>query len=67
MDEEFLRHIQQDKQEFLCDEYSLGRYFWILEDVEPLQEPIPAKGHLNICNYEPEGKLKGANTMNKEW
>ena len=38
MDEEFLKHIQQDKQEFLCGEYSLGRYAWILEDVEPLQD-----------------------------
>ena len=63
MDEEFLNHIRKDKQEFLCGEYSLGRYAWILEDVEPLQEPIPAKGHLNIWNYEPENKMKGANTM----
>lgn len=58
MNEEFLNHIQQDEQEFLCGEYSLGRYAWILEDIEPLQEPIPAKGHLNIWNYEPDDKLK---------
>ena len=52
MDQEFLDRIQKDKQEFLCGEYSLGRYAWILEDVEVLDEPIPAKGHLNIWNYD---------------
>lgn len=52
MDQEFLDMMQKDKQEFLCGEYSLGRYAWILEDVEILEKPIPAKGHLNIWNYE---------------
>ena len=52
MDQEFLDRIQKDKQEFLCGEYSLGRYAWILEDVEVLDKPIPAKGHLNIWNYD---------------
>lgn len=52
MDQEFLGKIQKDKQEFLCGEYSLGRYAWVLEDVEILENPIPAKGHLNIWNYE---------------
>ncbi len=52
MDEEFLNEIEKDKQEFLCGEYSIGRYAWILEDVESLDVPIPAKGHLGIWNYE---------------
>lgn len=52
MDQEFLEKIKKDKQEFLCGEYSLGRYAWILEDVEVLENSIPAKGHLNIWNYE---------------
>jgi hypothetical protein len=46
MDQEFLDKIQKYQQEFLCGEYSLGRYAWILEDVEALDEPIIAKGHL---------------------
>ena len=29
MDQEFLDKIQKDQQEFLCGEYSLGRYAWI--------------------------------------
>ena len=57
MDQGFLKQIEKNKQEFLCGEYSLGRYAWILEDVEVLDVPIPAKGHLNILNYEPK-KIK---------
>lgn len=52
MDQEFLDKIQKDTQEFLCGEYNVGRYAWILEDIEPLEKPIPARGHLNIWNYE---------------
>ena len=52
MNQEFLKKKQKNNQEFLCGEYSLGRYAWILEDIEPLDTPIPAKGHLSIWNYE---------------
>ena len=52
MDQEFLDKIQKDEQEFLCGEYSLGRYAWVLEDIEVLEESISAKGHLNIWNYD---------------
>lgn len=51
MDEEFIKKIQQEKPiEFMCGEYKIGRYAWILEDIEPI-EPISAKGHLGIWNY----------------
>ena len=29
-----------------------GRYAWILADIEVLDNPIKAKGHLSIWNYE---------------
>ena len=51
MDQEFIDEIRKNKQEFLCGEYRLGRYAWILEDIQPLGTPILAKGHLNIWNY----------------
>ncbi len=38
-------------QEYICGEYSEGRYAWILENIEILKEPIKAKGHLSIWNY----------------
>ncbi|WP_300297652.1 ASCH domain-containing protein [Anaerosolibacter sp.] len=34
--------------------YCLERYAWILEDVEILKEPIPAKGKLNLWNFRGE-------------
>ena len=34
MDQEFLDKILNNKQEFLCGEYSLGRYAWILKNIE---------------------------------
>lgn len=51
MDEDFLEKIKKDKKEYLCGEYAVGRYAWILEDISPLDTPIPAKGHLGIWNY----------------
>ena len=48
---EFLDEISKNPQEYLCGEYSLGRYAWVLKDVQVLETPIPAKGHLNIWNY----------------
>ena len=52
MDEEFLKNIKNDRQEYVCGHYELGRYAWVLEDVEILKEPIIAKGKLGIWNYE---------------
>ena len=51
MDQKFIDEIKKNKQEYLCGYYELGRYAWILEDIEILDEPIPAKGQLNIWNY----------------
>jgi hypothetical protein len=33
--------------------YTPFRYAWILEDIKPLPEPIPAKGHQGLWNWEP--------------
>lgn len=52
MDEEFLDKIKKDKLELICGDYRLGRYAWILKDIEVLDKPIFAKGKLGIWNYE---------------
>ncbi len=53
MTKEFVEDIcQNHPQEAICGLYQEGRYAWILEDVEPLEEPIPAKGRLQIWNYD---------------
>ena len=51
MDEEFISKIKNNNQEYICGEYSIGRYAWVLEDIKELSKPIPTKGSLGIWNY----------------
>lgn len=51
MTNEFIEKIKKDNQEYICGHYEVGRYAWVLEDVEPLNEKIPATGNLGIWNY----------------
>lgn len=39
--------------ERLYGDYGFGRYAWILEDVEMLPEPVPAKGSLGLWTWTP--------------
>ena len=50
MNQDFIDSIKKDQKEYYLGQYELGRYAWILENVE-LIEPIPAKGKLNIWKY----------------
>lgn len=54
MDEDFLNKIKENETEYICGEYSLGRYAWIFKDIKPLSSPIKAKGALGIWNYNNE-------------
>ena len=54
MDEEFINEVKKNQQEYLCGEYKIGRYAWILDNIKPLEPMIPAKGSLNIWNYYKE-------------
>lgn len=51
MDEQFIKEIKENKNEYLCGDYKVGRYAWILSDIEVLDEPIEVKGNLGIWNY----------------
>lgn len=52
MDEKFVENMkQQNPTEFLCGDYRVGRYAWILSDITPLENPISAKGQLGVWNY----------------
>lgn len=42
-----------DEPELSFGDYTPGRYAWILENVRPLPEPIPATGHQRLWNWEP--------------
>lgn len=56
MDEEYLAEIKKgDIKNYVCGDYEIGRYAWILEDVEYI-EPIKAIGKLGLWKYYPEEK-----------
>ncbi len=53
MTEEWIDKIKKKQpEEYACGIYEKGRYAWVLEKIEPLEEPITVKGHLGIWNYE---------------
>lgn len=53
MDESFLGWIEGHPLEKLCGEYAPGRFAWVLEQMEPLEAPVAAKGHLSLWEWEP--------------
>ena len=53
MTDEFVDKIKNTrKNEYITGVYSKGRYAWILDNIEILEEPIKAKGHLGIWNLD---------------
>ena len=52
MTDEFINDIKRNKKnEYLTGIYSNGRYAWIFNNIETLDNPIKAKGHLGIWNF----------------
>jgi hypothetical protein len=45
-------------QERALGNYSHGRFGWLLEDIRPLREPIPAKGALGLWQWQPPADLE---------
>lgn len=55
MTPEYIDYIKNnDYEQYICGHYEVGRYAWVLKNIEPLEEPIPAKGKLGIWNYNDE-------------
>lgn len=50
MDESYIKKIKKDKINFLCGHFEVGRYAWVLDNIEIIDK-IPAKGKLGIWNY----------------
>lgn len=54
IDKEFAEKIKNENYDnYLCGDYSEGRYAWIISDIEVLDNYIPANGQLSIWNYDP--------------
>ena len=52
MTAEFIKKVKENENEYICGVFAIGRYAWILENIEVLCEPIPAKGHLGIWTMD---------------
>lgn len=51
MTDEYIEKIKrEDHINYICGEYSIGRYAWILADIKPIKR-FYVKGHLGICHY----------------
>lgn len=54
MTEDFIRdEKKKNPNNFIAGNYKVGRYAWILNDIEPIT-PIKVKGQLGIWNYNPD-------------
>ena len=52
MDEDFIEQEKnRDYNNFICGRYEVGRFAWILKNIEILDEPIEIKGQLGLWNY----------------
>ena len=52
MSKEYIENIKKyNYQEYICGHFEIGRYAWILENIEILDKPIKAKGKLGIWTY----------------
>ncbi len=65
MTKEYVENMKiNNHQEYIYGEYKEGRYVWILENIQVLDNPIKAKGHLSIWNYEDKCKIYDSENVN---
>lgn len=64
MTSEYVEKVKRNNyNEYICGIYEEGRYAWVLDDIEPLDEKIRARGSLGIWNYYNEKEIM--NLMDK--
>jgi hypothetical protein len=51
MTDELIEEVKRNHNEYICGEYKVGRYAWMIKDVEILEKPIPAKGQLGLWEF----------------
>ncbi len=53
IDEKFAEKIKkEDYNNYLCGDYSVGRYAWVLSNVRVLKKPVEVSGQLSLWNYD---------------
>jgi hypothetical protein len=51
------------EQERAFGNYAVGRYMWLLEDIQMLPVPIPAKGSQGFWEWDPSRKMGGGRAL----
>lgn len=52
MTNEYIAKIMKEEhQQYICGLYAVGRYAWIIKNIEPLNPLIEEKGKLGLWNY----------------
>ena len=52
MTKDFIDKVKKENNyEYILGEYAVGRYAWILQNVQEIDQKIQAKGKLNIWTY----------------
>ena len=62
MNEKLISEVKKNHNEYISGDYKIGRYAWILENIETLEIPIKVKGQLGLWNYYNENEIM--NLMN---
>ena len=58
MTKEYVEDIKKNHYaEYICGDFQVGRFAWILKNVKPLDKPIKTKGRLSIWNYYDEKEI----------
>ena len=52
MTDKFIEKVKLNNEEYISGLYARDRYAWILKNIEILDKPIKAKGHLGIWNFD---------------
>ena len=47
--------LPDNEDERLFGEYAYGRWLWHMDQIEELEEPIPARGYPTLWKWRPEG------------
>ena len=52
MTDELINEVKKNHNEYISGNYEVGRYAWILKNIEALKKPIATKGQLGIWEYK---------------
>ena len=51
--EDYIENLKKENNlNYICGNFEVGKYAWILDNIQVLDRKIPAKGQLGIWNYK---------------